>query len=67
MPYEKVGNIRLDKSKKVVVVTFNDGESSLFAPVSSLQEVLDGKPTTANVSRNVIQKRVPDVVPENES
>ena len=67
MPYEKVGNIRMSTTGKTVVVSFDNGESSLFVPVSSLQEVLDGKPTTANVVRNVTQKRAPDVIPENES
>ena len=67
MPYEKVGNIRLCESGKAIVVTFDDGQASLFAPVSVLQEVLKGKPTTANVSRNVTQERVPDAIDENEA
>lgn len=67
MPYEKVGNVRLDKSKKVIVVSFNNGDPPLFAPVASLREVLDGKPTTANVSKNVTMQRVPDAIDENES
>jgi hypothetical protein len=67
MPYEKVGNIRLCQSRNAVVVTFDNGESSLYVPVSALQEVLDGKPLAATVSRNVPLKPVSNEFPEGES
>jgi len=53
MPYEKVGTMRLSKSKKAVLIFFDDKQQLLSVSVSSAKEVLDGKRASTNVSRIV--------------
>ena len=53
MPYEKVGTLKLSKSKKALLVFFDDGTQPLSVSVSSVKEVLDGKRTATSVSRIV--------------
>jgi hypothetical protein len=53
MPYEKIGNLKLSKSKRAVLIFLDHEPQPFSVAVSGVKDLLDGKKSMIDLSRIV--------------